>query len=175
MPPHDLPALIRTIRDFPKPAIRYRDITPLLATPGALGQVIDAWAAFYADAGVERVLAIESRGFLFGAPLAIRLGAGLVLLRKAGKLPAETIGHEHDLEYGTSRLEMHVDGVVAGQRVLLVDDVLATGGTMEAAWKLAKQAGAEVLGAAVLIELTGLPGRQRLAGLPIQALMELPA
>jgi adenine phosphoribosyltransferase len=171
----DLLTLIRTIPDFPRPGIGFRDITPLLARPEALREVIEAWAGRFGGAGVGQVLAIESRGFLFGAPLALRLGAGVVPLRKPGKLPATTWGEDHDLEYGTSRLEMHVDALHPGQRVLLVDDVLATGGTLGAAWRLARRAGAEVVGAAVVIELAGLDGRAQLAGLPVAAVMELPA
>ena len=171
----DLAAHIRSVPDFPQAGIRFRDITPLLASPAALEAAVDLWATAFDGAGVERVLAIESRGFLFGAPLALRLGAGLVPLRKPGKLPAATWGEDYDLEYGTARLEMHTDAVAEGQRVLLVDDVLATGGTLAAARRLARRAGAEVVGAAVLIELLGLDGRARVEGLELVAALELPA
>lgn len=171
----DLTTLIRTIADFPKPGIGFRDITPLLRRPEALREVVEAWAARFGGAGVDQVLAIESRGFLFGAPLALRLGAGVVPLRKPGKLPAATWSEDYDLEYGTNRLEMHTDAVRPGQRVLLIDDVLATGGTLAAAWRLARRAQAQVVGAGVVIELAGLDGRAQLTGLPVAALMELPA
>lgn len=173
--PLDLGALVRTVRDFPQPGISFRDITPLLATPGALAQVVEHWTQRFATAGIERVVVIESRGFLFGAPLAVALDAGVVPVRKPGKLPANTIGEDYALEYGTGRLEMHADAVAPGQRVLLVDDVLATGGTLAAAAALVRRASAHVVGAAVLIELIGLNGRERLGDLPVDALLELPA
>ncbi|MGE0191996.1 MAG: adenine phosphoribosyltransferase [Planctomycetota bacterium] len=173
--PLDLGALVRTVPDFPQPGIAFRDITPLLAHPGALAQVVEHWTARFGSAGVERVVAIESRGFLFGAPLAVALGAGVVPVRKPGKLPATTLGEDYALEYGTGRLEMHADAVTPGQRVLLVDDVLATGGTLAAAAALARRAGANVIGAAVLIELGGLGGRARLGDVPVDSLLELAA
>jgi len=173
--PLDLGALVRTVPDFPQPGIAFRDITPLLARPGALAQVVEHWTSRFGAAGVDRVVVIESRGFLFGAPLALALGAGVVPVRKPGKLPARTLGEDYALEYGTGRLEMHADALAPGQRVLLVDDVLATGGTLAAAAALARRAGAEVIGAAVLIELSGLGGRMRLGDLPIDSLLELEA
>ena len=158
----DLREYIRDVPDFPKPGIMFRDITPLLASPEAFGQVIDTFAERYQDARVDAVLAAEARGFIFAAPLALKLGASFVPVRKPGKLPFKKMAFEYDLEYGSDRLEMHVDAVKEGQRVLLIDDLLATGGTMQACVKMAEKAGAEVVGCAFLIELTFIPGREKL-------------
>ena len=160
---------IRAVPDFPRPGILFRDITPLLATPQAFEQAL----AWYADrcAGAEAIAGVEARGFIFGAALAARLGLPFAPLRKPGKLPAATIGRRYELEYGSDGLEMHADAVRAGQRVALVDDVLATGGTLEAAVGLLTEAGAEVMGIAVLIELVELKGRERLGGRPFDALV----
>jgi adenine phosphoribosyltransferase len=158
----DLQRLVRDIPDFPKPGILFRDITPLLLDPSALRASVDAIAAPFRDAGVERVLAIESRGFIFGAPVALALGAGFALVRKRGKLPFETHAASYALEYGEDRVEMHVDAVARGQRVLIVDDLIATGGTAAAAVQLARAAGGEVVGASFLIELRALGGAGQL-------------
>ena len=171
----NLSALVRTVPDFPKPGIGFRDITPLLASPEGLGTVIDRIAHAYAGARIDAIAAIESRGFLFGAPLALRLGAGCVPLRKPGKLPAATYAEAYDLEYGSAELEMHVDGLAPGDRVLLVDDVLATGGTLAAAAKLVRRARAKIAGAAVVIELDGLDGRARLQDFDVLALLRMDA
>jgi adenine phosphoribosyltransferase len=153
---------IRDIPDFPKPGILFRDITPLLLDPKALGAAVEAMVAPFRELAVDRLLAIESRGFLFGAPMAQALGVGLGLVRKKGKLPYQTHESRYELEYGTDSVEMHVDTVSPGQRVLIVDDLIATGGTAAAAIDLAAQAGAEVVGATFLIELTALAGRSRI-------------
>jgi len=153
---------IRDVPDFPKPGILFRDVTPLLLAPEALRAAAAAIAAPHLGAGIERVLGVESRGFLFGAPVALQLGAGLVPVRKAGKLPAATLGVNYQLEYGSDRLEVHADAMRPGQRVLVVDDLLATGGTAAASIALARRCGAEVAGCAFLIELSGLQGRARL-------------
>jgi len=154
---------IRDVPDFPKPGILFRDVTPLLLAPEALRAAAAAIAAPHLGAGIERVLGVESRGFLFGAPVALQLGAGLVPVRKAGKLPAATLGVNYQLEYGSDRLEVHADAMRPGQRVLIVDDLLATGGTAAASIALARRCGAEVAGCAFLIELSGLQGRARLS------------
>jgi adenine phosphoribosyltransferase len=160
----DVPALakkIRDIPDFPKPGILFRDVTPLLLDPVAFGAAAEAMAAPFRALGVERVLCIESRGFLFGAPIALALGAGLGLVRKQGKLPYDTLQARYELEYGVDTVEMHVDAVGRGQRVLIVDDLIATGGTAAAAVQLARQAEAEVVGCTFLIELSALGGSAR--------------
>jgi adenine phosphoribosyltransferase len=171
----DLDHLIRTVPDFPKPGIGFRDITPLLAHAHALEEAIDRMTTLFRASHVESVVAIESRGFLFGAPLAIRLGAGLVPCRKPGKLPAATRSRAYELEYGTATLEIHEDALEAGARVLICDDVLATGGTLEAAIGLVGDLGATVVGCATLIELEGLEGRARLRGTRVESLLQMPA
>jgi adenine phosphoribosyltransferase len=158
----ELREFIRDIPDFPKPGIMFRDITPMLSNPDAFGEVIRRFADKYRDAGVTSILAAEARGFIFAAPLALELGAAFVPVRKPGKLPFETESLKYDLEYGSDTLEMHIDAVKEGDRVLLVDDLLATGGTMDACVQLARKGGAEVIGCAFVIELTFLNGRDRL-------------
>ena len=158
------PALLRKIReipDFPKPGILFRDVTPLLLDPVAFRDAADAMAEPFRALGVERVLGIESRGFLFAGPIALSLGVGLGLVRKQGKLPWDTLQARYELEYGVDTVEMHVDAVAAQQRVLIVDDLIATGGTAAAAVQLARQAGAEVVGCSFLIELEALGGCPR--------------
>ena len=157
----DFRTFIRTIPDFPKPGIRFRDITPLLASGAAFRHVIGLLADRYAGK-VDKVIGIEARGFLFGAPVAHALGAGFVPVRKPGKLPGEAIGHDYQLEYGSSRVELHADGIAKGERVVVIDDVLATGGTARAALALADCVGAKVVECAFVIELADLPGRARL-------------
>ena len=162
MAPPDLTAFIRDVPDFPKPGILFRDITPLLADGAALAAAVERLAAPWAGAGLDAVVAVEARGFLFAVPVALRLGIGVVPVRKPGKLPADTIGHDYDLEYGRDRLEMHRGILTPGARILVVDDVLATGGTAAACMRLSEAAGATVAGAAFLVELGALGGRQRL-------------
>lgn len=154
---------IRDIPDFPKPGIVFKDITPLLANPAAFGAVIDRLADQFAGRGIDTIAAAEARGFIFGGPLALRLNAGFVPIRKPGKLPYATIALEYQLEYGSDRLEVHTDAFGPDRRVLLLDDVLATGGTMRACRDLVQQTGAEVVACAFVIELTFLEGRSRLA------------
>ncbi|MDE0864654.1 MAG: adenine phosphoribosyltransferase [Rubripirellula sp.] len=158
----DLKSFVREIPDFPKPGILYRDITPLLGNPAALEAATDAMVTLFGEEKIDVIAAAEARGFIFAAPLAIRLGAGFVPIRKPGKLPHELHSYSYDLEYGSDELQIHVDGVQSGQRVLLVDDLLATGGTMEACCRLLEKAGAEIVGCAFLIHLLDLAGEQRL-------------
>jgi adenine phosphoribosyltransferase len=167
----ELKRTIRDVQDFPKPGIVFKDVTPVLLDVGLFRRAAVAMAKPYHDAGITRVVAIESRGFLFGAPIALELGAGLVPIRKPGKLPAATQRVEYALEYGTDALEMHHDAVQAGDHVLIVDDVLATGGTANAAAQLVGGTGAAVVGFSFLIELDFLKGRQRLQGRRVEALL----
>jgi adenine phosphoribosyltransferase len=162
---------IRDIPDFPKPGILFKDITTLLKDPAAFTDAIDALAERCGDYAIDKVIGIESRGFIFGAPLADRLGAGFVPVRKLGRLPAETVSAEYALEYGTNTVEMHRDAIERGERVLIVDDLLATGGTCKAAIELVEQVGATVVGCVFLIELTFLEGRKALDGYDVQALI----
>ncbi len=158
----DLDAFIRSIPDFPKPGILFRDITPLLANPAALREAIRRLAHGYRGRQIDVVAAAEARGFIFAAPLALELDAGFVPVRKPGKLPFEKRSFHYDLEYGSDTLEVHADSFAAGQRILLVDDLLATGGTMAACCRLVEASGATVEGCAFVIELTGLGGAKRL-------------
>jgi len=167
----ELKRTIRDVKDFPKPGIVFKDVTPVLLNITLFGQAVKAMAEPYRSAGITRVVSIESRGFLFGAPIALELRAGLVPIRKLGKLPAATQRVEYALEYGTDALEMHHDAVQPGDRVLIVDDVLATGGTANAAAQLVAGTGAAVTGFTFLIELDFLKGRQRLQGRRVEALL----
>lgn len=167
----DLAAFIRDVPDFPKPGIIFKDITPLLAAPHAFTHAIDAMTIWCRARKVDAIAAAEARGFLFAAPLAIRLGVPLIPLRKPGKLPYLTTKVDYDLEYGTNSLHMHVDAIRAGQQVLLVDDLLATGGTMAAAAELIQKAGGQVAGFLFAIELSFLGGRARLGKHPVHALL----
>ena len=167
----DLKSHIRSIPDFPRPGIMFRDITPLLKSAAAMKIAIAELARPFRNSRVTSVLAAEARGFVFGAPLAMELGAAFVPVRKPGKLPFETRRLTYDLEYGSDALEIHSDAVSAGDRVLLVDDLLATGGTIEACLKLARQQHAEVVGAAFVIELAFLNGRRRLEPVPVHSLV----
>jgi len=164
-------SLIRTIPDFPKAGIRFRDITPLLASGVGFNHVVGLLADRYAGK-VDKVVGIEARGFIFGAAIAHQLKAGFVPIRKPGKLPHEAIGHDYDLEYGSNRIEMHVDGLAKGERVVIVDDLLATGGTALAAMALAEKSGAHIVECAFVIELSDLPGRKRIEerGVKVHAL-----
>ena len=159
----DLARHVRPVPDFPKPGILFRDITPLLADAEALAEAVARLAEPWRGAGLDAIAAVEARGFLFAAPLALELGTGVIPVRKPGKLPAETIAHDYDLEYGRDRLEMHVGILRPAARVLVVDDVLATGGTAEACLRLIEAAGGTVAGAAFLVEIAPLGGRARLA------------
>ncbi|KRG83846.1 adenine phosphoribosyltransferase [Stenotrophomonas daejeonensis] len=166
----DWAGAIRDVADFPRPGILFKDITPLLADAPGFRAAIAVMAAPWRAANVQAVLGVEARGFILGAALALELGAGFVPVRKPGKLPGATLVQAYALEYGSDRIEVCAGAVAPGTRVLLVDDVLATGGTLAAALLLAQRLEAEVLGAAVLVELDGLGGRQRLpAGLPLRA------
>ncbi|MBO9340795.1 MAG: adenine phosphoribosyltransferase [Roseiflexus sp.] len=168
----NLSDLIRNIPDFPVPGIQFKDITPLLQNGAAFKKVIDTLAARYEGRALDAIVGIESRGFIFSAPLAYRLGIGLVPIRKPGKLPWETFAVEYDLEYGTNKLEMHRDALAPGARVVVIDDVLATGGTVAAACQMVEMAGAVVEEVAFLIELTFLKGRERLAKYPFFSMIQ---
>ena len=162
---------VRDIPDYPKPGVVFKDITPLLADPGAFTLAVDALAAPYNSDHIDKVIGIEARGFVFAAPVAYRHAAGFVPVRKPGKLPSRIEHEEYELEYGTDRLEIHHDGVHPGERVLIVDDVLATGGTAAATIRLAQRLGGEVVGLAFLIELEFLGGRDRLGSVPIHTVL----
>jgi len=164
MSAEDLRAKIREIPDFPKPGILFYDITTLLKDAGSYKEAIDLMVAPYRDLRVDLVVGMESRGFIFSGPIAIHLGAGLIPVRKLGKLPAETVSVEYALEYGSNTLEIHRDSIRPGQRVLIVDDLLATGGTVRGTMELVERLGGEIVGLAFLVELLFLNGRDRLAG-----------
>jgi adenine phosphoribosyltransferase len=170
--PESLKALIRDIPDFPKKGIVFKDITTLLADGPAFAHSIDLLAARYQSRGIDRVVAMEARGFIFGAPLAVRLGAGFVPVRKKGKLPHETIEETYALEYGQDTLQMHRDGLIQGHRVLVVDDVLATGGTAAAVARLVQALKADIVECAFLMELGFLNGRAKLEPIPTFALIQ---
>ncbi|HYE79068.1 MAG TPA: adenine phosphoribosyltransferase [bacterium] len=167
----ELTQYIRDIPDFPKPGILFKDITPLLANHQAFNQVVDAMADHYRSRDISAVVGIESRGFIFGAPLALRLGAGFVPVRKPGKLPFTTERLEYALEYGTDALEIHIDAVVPPGRIVICDDLLATGGTVAATKQLVEKIGGEVVGLAFLIELTFLDGRSKLGDTDVFSLI----
>ena len=158
----ELKPYIRDIEDFPTPGILFKDITPLLMDPKAFKYVVDCFAERYSNSPIDSIVGIEARGFIFGAPLAQRLEKPLVLARKPGKLPAETVKEEYELEYGTDGLEIHTDAVSQGEKVLIVDDLLATGGTAAATVCLVEKLGGQIEGIAFLIELTFLRGREKL-------------
>ena len=163
----ELQRYIRSIPDFPKKGILFRDITPLLAEPKALAAAIDALCAGFTKAAIEYVAAVEARGFIFGASVAARLGVGFVPIRKKGKLPFKTESITYDLEYGADTLQVHIDAIETGAKVLMVDDLLATGGTMAAACKLIEKIGGRIAGITFLIELSELAGRSKLSGYKI--------
>lgn len=167
-------SLIRTIPDYPKPGIQFRDVTTLFKDPKGLQTTIERLRERYADQGIDKVVGVESRGFIVGAPLAYMLGAGFVPARKPGKLPAETIGQDYALEYGHDRLEIHTDAIAPGERVLLVDDLLATGGTAEAAAQLIQRLGGTLVECAFIVDLPDLGGHARLekSGLAVFVLCE---
>jgi len=166
--------LIRTIPHYPHQGIMFRDITTLLKDPAGLRMTIDQIVGRYKGQKVDKVAGIESRGFVIGAPVAYALGLGFVPIRKKGKLPAETIGHDYELEYGADRIEIHTDAISRGERVLLIDDLIATGGTAEAAATLIRKMGAEVVECCFVIDLPDVGGRKRLEkmGLKVHALCE---
>ena len=166
-----LRTLIRDVPDFPEPGIVFKDITPLLGDHGAFEASLDALTAPFRDRGIDKVVGIESRGFIMGAPVAARIGAGFVPVRKPGKLPYKTVSESYALEYGTDTLEVHEDSVAAGERVLIVDDVLATGGTAATTVTLMRRLGSEVVSVTVLVELAFLGGRARLDGVPFTSLV----
>ncbi len=163
--------LIRDIPDFPEPGVVFKDITPILADHASFSRLVGAMTEPFLDDGVTKVAGIEARGFTLAAPIALRLNAGLIPIRKPGKLPFETVGEEYSLEYGTDRLEMHTDAADSSDRVLIVDDVIATGGTAAAARRLVERVGAQVAGFSVFIELGFLNGKQALGDLPYHALL----
>lgn len=160
-----LTSRIRDVPDWPKPGVVFKDISPLLADPKAFAALVDALADHCADAGIDKVVGIEARGFILAAPVAYRSGAGFVPVRKQGKLPCATYAESYDLEYGSATVEVHQDAFAPGERVLVIDDVLATGGTVAATIALVRRTGAEVAGVSVLLELGFLEGRAKLAPL----------
>jgi adenine phosphoribosyltransferase len=168
----DLPRFIRDIPDFPRPGIVFKDITPLLADPPAFQEAIHRLHEHYRDRHIDAVAAAEARGFLFAAPLALLMKKPLIPLRKPGKLPFRTYSLKYELEYGTAELQVHIDGVVSGHRVLLLDDLLATGGTMQAGCQLIEKAGGLVAGCAFLVELAFLRGRDRLQPYEVFSLIQ---
>lgn len=163
---------VRDIVDFPKKGIVFRDITTAVKDAKAMQFMIDFLVQQYEEKKIDYVAGIESRGFIFGAPLAYKLGAGFILIRKPGKLPADTISQEYELEYGTDKIEMHADAVEPDKNVLVIDDLLATGGTVDAACKLLKKAGANVVGAGFIIELSDLGGRKKLEGVEVTSMIQ---
>ncbi|MER5309686.1 adenine phosphoribosyltransferase [Streptomyces sp. NPDC002773] len=168
---------IRDVPDYPKPGVLFKDITPLLADPEAFTALTDALAALCTAHGATKIVGLEARGFILAAPVAVRAGLGFIPVRKAGKLPGATLRQAYELEYGTAEIEVHAEDLAAGDRVMVIDDVLATGGTAEASIELIRRAGAEVAGVAVLMELGFLPGRARLEpaldGAPLTALVRV--
>jgi adenine phosphoribosyltransferase len=168
---HPLNRFVRSVPDFPHPGIVFRDITPLLADAEAFGLAVEEMAKRVRGMRIDQVAAIESRGFILGSAMAYALGSGLVPIRKPGKLPRATASRSYDLEYGSARLEVHADAIAAGERVVLVDDVLATGGTAAAAVELIRELGGEVIEAVFLIELEKLRGRSRLPDIPVSSLL----
>lgn len=163
---------VRNIVDFPKKGIIFRDITTAVKDPKALKLIIDFLTQQYEDKKIDYVVGIESRGFVFGSALAYNLGAGFVMVRKPGKLPADTISQEYELEYGTDTLEMHADAVEEGKNVLIIDDLLATGGTVDATVKLLNKTGVNIIGAAFVIELSDLKGREKLKGIDVVSMIQ---
>lgn len=165
----DLAPLIRNVPDFPKPGIQFKDITTLLKNARAFQYVIDTWKCRYLDQNIQAIVGADARGFIFGGALAYAMHLPFIPVRKRGKLPAKTINGNFNLEYGVDSVEIHVDALAPGQRVVLIDDLLATGGTMAATVALVKLLGAEIVEISFLIELTALKGREKLAGLPVHS------
>lgn len=170
----DLKRYLRDVPDFPKPGILFKDITPLLGAPEAFGAAVERLAEAARRRGAEAVIGIESRGFIFGAPVARELGIPFVPVRKPGKLPAERMSIEYSLEYGASQLDIHKDALRPGQRAVIIDDLLATGGTAEAAAVLTERISGQVAGFLFVVELTGLGGRGRLTSYPVESLVAFP-
>jgi len=168
----DLKATIRDVKDFPKEGVVFKDITTLLKDAKAFRQAVEALCEPYQSKRLDVIVGIESRGFIFGGAMAVELGVGFIPARKPGKLPAETVKEEYALEYGTDAIEIHRDGICNGMQVLIVDDLLATGGTAEATVSLVKKLGGEIIGIAFLIELGFLRGREKLKNVPIHVLMD---
>lgn len=168
----DLAEFIRDVPDFPKPGIIFKDITPLLENGPAFRETIDRIVEHYRDKNIEAVVAIDARGFILGAPVAYQLGVGIIPARKKGKLPAATHDAEYELEYGTATLSIHQDALRPGERVLIVDDLLATGGTTKAVCQLLEKIGVEIVGVAYLIELSFLKGREKIKAYPILRLID---
>ena len=168
----DLAKSIRAIPDFPKPGIMFRDVTTLIKDGKAFRKAVDAFYAKYKDIKFDKIVAVESRGFLFGAALAYKMGAGVVLVRKKGKLPCTTVSVSYKLEYGTDTLEIHKDAIAPGERVLIIDDLLATGGTVAAVIKLVKKLGGRIAAIAFLVELVDLKGRSKLGTYPVCSLVK---
>ncbi|QIP87431.1 adenine phosphoribosyltransferase [Streptomyces sp. Tu 2975] len=168
---------IRDVADYPKPGVMFKDITPLLADPVAFTALTEAFTEFCVRHGATKIVGLEARGFILAAPVAVRAGMGFIPVRKAGKLPGATLSQAYELEYGTAEIEVHAEDLSAGDRVMVIDDVLATGGTAEASLELIRRAGAEVAGVAVLMELGFLGGRARLepalAGAPLESLITI--
>lgn len=168
----DLAALVRNVPDFPKPGIQFKDITTVLQNGPALKYIIDGWKERYEDQRISAIVGAEARGFVFGGALAYAMGIGFLPARKPGKLPSETISQEFELEYGRDCMEMHIDSLKQGDRVVLVDDLLATGGTMEAISHLVERLGGNIIEIAFVIELPLLKGRGKLKGYPVHSLVE---
>lgn len=166
---------VRTVPDFPKPGILFRDITPVLGDAALFHASIEMLARACEGIDVSKIAGLDARGFIFGAALAHRLGTGFVPIRKKGKLPPRTISHAYELEYGTAELEIHADSIAPGEKLMLVDDLLATGGTARAAANLLTELGARIQGALFVIELEGLPGREVLGEIPVRSLLRFPA
>ena len=169
----ELEQFIRTVPDFPKPGIGFKDITTLLKEPQAFRLAVEQLQSYFDNKGIQKIVGIESRGFLFAAPLALQLNAGLVPARKPGKLPAETVKEEYQLEYGTDAIEIHVDAIAEGERVAIVDDLLATGGTAAATARLVEKPGGQIAGLAFLIELDFLNGRRNLENYELYSLIHV--
>jgi adenine phosphoribosyltransferase len=167
----ELKGLIREIPDFPQPGVLFRDIAPLLRDPAALRAACERLAEPFRGDAIDLVVGIESRGFIFGPPVALALGAGFQMARKLGKLPGKTLGERYALEYGSAEIEIHADAIAPGQRVLLLDDVIATGGTAAATARVVQRAGGRVVAAVFLIELAALAGRSALGGIPVVSLI----
>lgn len=168
---NELRNLVRNVADFPKPGIVFRDITTLIRDPRALQNTVRLMAEPFRDKGIGMVAGIESRGFIFGAAIAMELDAGFIPIRKPGKLPADTSSESYELEYGTDTIEIHTDAIEPGQKILMVDDLLATGGTMGAACRLVERLGGEIAGVSFLIELEFLGGRKKMGSYPVNALI----
>lgn len=171
---NDLSSYIRNIPDFPKPGILFRDVTTLAQNKKAFKESVNKIAAKYTGKKIDKVVAVEARGFIFGAAVAYKLGAGFVPVRKKGKLPWKTTQATYELEYGTDTLEMHIDAIEQGERILIVDDLLATGGTVKAVTQLVEEKKAKIIGIAFVIELFDLGGRGKLKGYPVLSLIKFP-